>query len=124
MSQPLCLLAQRHPDRDSAMIVLAGLAALLIAWPDASAASAPRSGAAKAEFQRAHPCPSTGRSRGSCPGYEVDHVQPLCAGGPDEPANMQWLTVEQHADKTRRDVAGCKGRVYRPPLPASAASAP
>lgn len=26
------------------------------------------------------------------PGYEVDHIVPLCAGGADRPENMQLLT--------------------------------
>jgi hypothetical protein len=47
---------------------------------------------AKYSFRRSHPCPSTGKTRGACPGYEVDHVRPLACGGPDDPGNMQWLT--------------------------------
>ena len=34
-----------------------------------------RSANAKANFQRSHPCPSTGKSSGACPGYVVDHRQ-------------------------------------------------
>lgn len=30
------------------------------------------------------------------PGYEVDHIVPLCAGGADRPENMQLLTKRQH----------------------------
>jgi hypothetical protein len=45
-------------------------------------------------FQRTHPCPSTGRKSGECPGYVVDHVVPLKRGGPDRPSNMQWQTVQ------------------------------
>ena len=44
------------------------------------------------EFKRTHPCPSTGKSSGSCPGYVIDHVQPLKRGGADTAANMQWQT--------------------------------
>src|SRR5271169_2953472 len=29
------------------------------------------------EFQREHPCPSTGLASGRCPGYVKDHVVPL-----------------------------------------------
>lgn len=36
-------------------------------------------------------------------GYEVDHVIPLYAGGPDLPSNMQLLTKEDHKEKTRND---------------------
>ena len=36
------------------------------------------------EFQREHPCPSTGQTRGACPGYRKDHVIPLaCLAGRD-----------------------------------------
>jgi hypothetical protein len=52
-----------------------------------------RSAAAKHSFERQHPCPSTGRSSGRCPGYVVDHVRPLECGGADAPSNMQWQTV-------------------------------
>jgi hypothetical protein len=47
---------------------------------------------ARNEFKRTHPCPATGKSGGSCPGYVIDHVQPLKRGGADTPANMQWQT--------------------------------
>jgi len=49
-----------------------------------------RSTQAKDAFKRQHPCPSTGRSSGGCPGYVIDHVIPLKRGGTDEPVNMQW----------------------------------
>ena len=54
-----------------------------------------RSQAAKNNFKKAHPCPSTGRSTGACPGYVIDHVRPLKRGGPDVPSNMQWQTTEE-----------------------------
>jgi len=53
-----------------------------------------RSSRAKNEFKRQHPCPSTGKSSGACPGYVIDHVVALKRGGADAPANMQWQTVE------------------------------
>jgi len=52
-----------------------------------------RSTQAKDAFKRQHPCPSTGRSSGGCPGYVIDHVIPLKRGGTDEPVNMQWQTT-------------------------------
>ena len=52
-----------------------------------------RSAAAKAAFRRDHPCPSTGRSVGACPGYVIDHVIALKRGGADSPSNMQWQTI-------------------------------
>lgn len=75
--------------------LIAASALLLLA---ASLPAEARSRAARAEFQRQNPCPSTGSPRGACPGYVVDHIVPLCAGGPDEPGNMQWQTrAESHA---------------------------
>jgi len=35
---------------------------------------------------------ATGKSSGSCPGYVIDHVEPLKRGGADASANMQWQT--------------------------------
>lgn len=59
-----------------------------------------RSAAAKHEFKKTNPCPSTGRSIGSCPGYVIDHVIALKRGGTDSPANMQWQTT---ADAKAKD---------------------
>jgi len=63
-----------------------------------------RSAAAKDAFKRQQPCPSTGKSRGACPGYVIDHVKPLECGGADAPSNMQWQTVAagKSKDKTER----------------------
>jgi hypothetical protein len=46
----------------------------------------------KHELEHEHPCPSTGKTSGRCPGYVVDHVNPLECGGADAPSNMQWQT--------------------------------
>jgi 5-methylcytosine-specific restriction endonuclease McrA len=64
-----------------------------------------RSAAAKDAFKRQQPCPSTGKSRGACPGYVIDHVKPLECGGADAPSNMQWQTVAagKAKDKTERN---------------------
>jgi hypothetical protein len=63
-----------------------------------------RSGAAKDAFKREQPCPATGKSTGRCPGYVIDHVQPLECGGADAPSNMQWQTTAEGKgkDKTER----------------------
>jgi hypothetical protein len=63
---------------------------------------------------RANPCPSTGATRGPCPGWQVDHWAPLCIGGADATPNLRWLTVEQHKSKTRQDVRLCRSRTVRP----------
>jgi len=59
-------------------------------------------------FRAENPCPATGRTRGACPGYHVDHITPLCAGGADRPENMQWITREDHRFKTLVDVRECR----------------
>ena len=60
-----------------------------------------RSPEAKHASQRSHPCQSTGRTSGACPGYVIDHVQPLKRGGADAPGNMQWQTVAAAKAKNR-----------------------
>ena len=39
-------------------------------------------------------------------GYQVDHIVPLCAGGPDTPENMQLLSIEEHKAKHVLTYAG------------------
>jgi len=69
--------------------------------------AAQRSHTARADFQRSHPCPSTGQPRGACPNFVVDHIKPLCAGGADHPSNMQWQTVADAKVKDREERRGC-----------------
>ena len=59
-------------------------------------------------FRKGDLCPVTRHIKGTCPGYQVDHIEPLCAGGADHRANMQWLTVAEHRAKTRADVRRCR----------------
>jgi hypothetical protein len=58
-----------------------------------------------AQFQHTHPCPSTGKMSGACPGYVRDHIKPLCKGGPDTVDNMQWQSVP---DAKAKDKWECK----------------
>jgi hypothetical protein len=60
----------------------------------------------KHEFQRQHPCPSTGRTTGACPGYVKDHVKPLACRGPDSVANLQWQTTAAAKAKDRWERKG------------------
>lgn len=85
-------------------------AALCMALLHLVAEASQRSKAARSEFTRHNACPSTGRHRGPCPGFDVDHIVPLCAGGADHPSNMQWIGREDHKLKTRQDVIGCRLR--------------
>jgi hypothetical protein len=86
-------------------ILVATMAAGLSSSP--AMAAEPRSKAARAKFVRLVPCPSTGQPTGPCPGWIVDHITPLCAGGPDLPCNMQWQTVEAAKVKDRQERRDC-----------------
>ena len=68
-----------------------------------------RSQSAKVEFKLQHPCPATGARKGPCKGYEIDHRIPLKCHGADTPANMQWLSVQDHKAKTKREARLCRG---------------
>ena len=69
-----------------------------------------RDPAQRRAFQREHPCPATSKKSGKCPGYVVDHVVPLCAGGQDHASNMQWQTIAEAKIKDRQEVGQCRGR--------------
>jgi hypothetical protein len=88
--------------------LLAFLAAISMAAGVAWAA--PRSKAIRAEFVRLNPCPANGATSGPCPGYQVDHIEALVCGGRDELANLQWLKVAEHREKTRVEVKLCRAR--------------
>jgi hypothetical protein len=62
-----------------------------------------RSTAAKHAFQRSHPCPSTGKATGPCPGYVIDHTKPLKRGGADSSSNMHWQTKAAARAKDRTE---------------------
>jgi hypothetical protein len=67
-----------------------------------------RSRAARDAFEHGHPCPSTGKRSGACPGYVVDHVKALACGGADDPSNMQWQTVGAAKAKDKTERVGCR----------------
>ena len=52
-------------------------------------------------FRADHPCPSTGRTTGRCPGWVVDHIVALECAGPDNPTNLQWQSVAEAKLKDR-----------------------
>ncbi len=60
-----------------------------------------RSSKARRDFQRDNPCPANGRTSGACPGYVVDHVEPIKRGGADHPSNMQWQDRDSAKAKDR-----------------------
>lgn len=45
-------------------------------------------------YRDLYPCPSTGKTRGACPGWNLDHTVPLACGGCDSVANLTWMPVE------------------------------
>ena len=87
--------------------LLAAILCLTIAAPQVSA-KADRSAKVLREFKLQNPCPSTGEAKGSCPGYIIDHIEPLCAGGADAVENLQWQTVEDAKVKDKQEWERCR----------------
>jgi hypothetical protein len=52
-------------------------------------------------FVKRYACPVNGKHQEACPGWVVNYVKPLCAGGADRVANMQWQTVATAKRKAR-----------------------
>jgi hypothetical protein len=69
-----------------------------------------RSQAVLRAFQRTHPCPSTGKTRGKCPGYILDHGIPLCLIGKvgDVVENINWQSVAEAKLKDRLERTVCR----------------
>lgn len=85
--------------------LLSILAAGLLSWPPDSFA---RDLKQRTAFKRASHCPATGKPSGPCPGFVVDHIRPLCAGGLDHPSNMQWQTTADAKTKDRLEAQECR----------------
>lgn len=81
---------------------------VLLALLPAAALADTRSTTNRAAFMRENPCPATGKSRGVCPGWIIDHIAALCAGGADHPANMQWQTVDEAKAKDKEERRLCR----------------
>lgn len=77
-----------------ALLLFSGVAAPLFA--------AERSAAVVYQFKK-----QTGYIDGR-PGYVVDHVIPLCAGGPDTIENLQWQTVAEAKEKDKLERKLCR----------------
>jgi hypothetical protein len=95
---PRPLQVNHLPCENCAMLGRIGEVGLVVALAIALAGSGPlsarehRSREVTREFQREHPCPSSGKTSGACPGYRKDHVVPLACDGPDAVSNLQWQT--------------------------------
>jgi hypothetical protein len=70
-------------------------------------------------FRKAVPCPATGSANlARCPGWVVDHMIPLCAGGPDAVENMVWQELQHSRRKDRWERELC-ARMRAAGLPAT-----
>jgi hypothetical protein len=99
-------------QRSVVLVVSRAVAAALVAMVALTSAFPADAGTARDRKQRSffmqtHPCPANGRIRGKCPGYVIDHIRPLCAGGADRWSNMQWQTIEQAKVKDREERKLC-----------------
>lgn len=83
------------------------LLALLLIVSSLSQAESNRAYKPKKHFKIDNPCPATGRTSGSCPGYVIDHIQPLACGGAHSPENLQWQTKADAAAKDKWELRGC-----------------
>jgi|SRR3569623_364035 len=53
------------------------------------------------------------------PGYVIDHIVPLCAGGPDSIENLQWQIAEEAKEKDKLERALCRELAEKHRLPVS-----
>ena len=47
-----------------------------------------------AAFRKLHPCPSTGLTKGACPGWAMNHDRSLACGGCDAVWNLSWMPAD------------------------------
>lgn len=85
----------------SAVVLLGGSQRAAINVARDSHGRIERSQSAKDAFKKEHPCPANGAISGSCPGFIIDHIEPLKRGGSDIPSNMQWQTIPEAKAKDK-----------------------
>lgn len=91
--------------------LLTVLLVLLWAVPvEATCPKIPRRAAVLREFRKTHPCPSTGKTTGACPGWVMDHGLSLCLTGPEGDAswNIFWQAAEPAKRKDRLERKLCR----------------
>lgn len=81
-----------------------------------------RSQAVLAEFQRIHPCPSTGKTTGACAGWAKNHIVPLACGGCDSIPNLSWVPVDIKTCASPHCIDRFERKIYalNPPIPDTA----
>lgn len=81
------------------------VAAALVLMPTAADGRSP---AVVREYRAQHACPATHQFKGACPGFVVDHIVPLCAGGRDHPDNMIWQSKAESLAKDKAEWEMCR----------------
>lgn len=66
------------------------------------------------DFQKIHPCPSTGLQTGPCPGWAKDHVISLACGACDTIENLQWLPNDIKSSSNPHAKDRWERKVYYP----------
>src|SRR5215472_9749844 len=104
------------------VLISVALACCVALAPCLAPAREHRSLEVKHEFQRQHPCPSTGRTTGACPGYIKDHIVPLACGGLDSSRTCNGRQSPRRRPKTGGSGKAAVARFL--PQPGNHASAP
>ena len=95
-------------------MIRALLVLMALGWPTEAAQK--RDAAVRRAFIKEFPCPERAPT-GKCL-YEVEHTNPICAGGRDSRENLTWMRIEDHKGKTAHDLAFCAVlRKHRIPSP-------
>lgn len=90
------------------LMFLAALATVALSSATAASTDSIRKESTVRAFRKANACPATGKIQATCPGYVIDHMIPLCAGGPDAVTNMAWQTTAASYTKDVLERSICK----------------
>ena len=91
-------------------VVLGLVGGVLVAWGLQQAAldDEPQADTSQKElFIKRFACPVTGKHSDACPGWVVNYIKPLCAGGADRMTNLQWQTLATAKRKEREAQKMC-----------------
>lgn len=84
------------------------LSLITVSVSEAASTDSIRKASTVVAFRKVNACPATGKTQRTCKGYIVDHIVPLCAGGPDAVTNMQWQTTADSYKKDAQERALCR----------------